>query len=52
MFNDIRNYVKLVESCSQLNKLNYPNPDLVNKDDSNVDPNYYTDPHICVFDYP
>ena len=49
MFNDIRNYIKLVESCSQLT---YPNPDLVNKDDSNVDPNYYTDPHICVFDYP
>jgi hypothetical protein len=51
MFNDIRNYVKLVESCSQLT-YPYPNPDLVNKDDSNVDPNYYTDPHICVFDYP
>jgi hypothetical protein len=49
MFNDIRNYVKLVESCSQLT---YSNADLVNKDDSNVDPNYYTDPHICVFDYP
>jgi len=49
MFSEIRNYVKLRESCSQLN---YSNPDLVNKDDSNVDPNYYTDPHICVFDYP
>lgn len=52
MFNDIRKYVKLVESCSStLLNYNYSNQDLVTKDDSNVDPNYYTDPYICVFSY-
>jgi len=55
MFNDIQKYVILTDNnCS----MNYNKPFIIIKDhnsnkdnsnDSNDNPNYFTDPHICLF---